>query len=101
MGHQYKISDLSPVCFWDVDKSKLSWEKDSEFIVERILEVGRLSDWRIICGQFGLERIAEICKGLRTMSSVDLNFISTITGTDIRDYRCYTTAQSFPTPWNS
>ena len=101
MSQVYQISDLSPICFWDVDMSKLNWEDDSEFIVARVLEVGKLSDWRVIRNKYGLTQIANICRRLKTMRAIDLNFISTITGVDKQEFRCYTTTRLHPTLWNS
>lgn len=101
MEQSHQISDLSPVCFWDVDSSLLDWADDAEFIISRVLEVGKLSDWRIIRDHYGVEQIADCCKHLRTMDLVDLNFIATISKTDKRSYRCYTTTQLHPTLWNS
>ncbi|MFT5385977.1 MAG: hypothetical protein ACI81W_003389, partial [Saprospiraceae bacterium] len=40
----FKISDLSSYLFWDVDKSKLDFEKSSVFLTERVLEYGLMKD---------------------------------------------------------
>jgi hypothetical protein len=50
---EYKISDLSPHLFWDIDSSGLEWQKIVNYIVEKVLIYGVLSDWKIINQIYG------------------------------------------------
>lgn len=95
------ITQFSSGLFWDVDISDVSIMNYPSFVVERVLSHGKLDDWRLIVKIYGLPRIAELCMQLRTMNPVDLAFVSAVTHTDKTAYRCYNTAQSFPTLWNS
>lgn len=94
-------TELSPQLFWDMDKSQYDVDKYPEWTVQRILERGRLSDWQLILNYFGLDRIVAICKTLRTLPPEALSYICLISNTNKEDYRCYHTAQSNPTLWNS
>ncbi|MCR5192740.1 MAG: hypothetical protein K6D59_05490 [Bacteroidales bacterium] len=92
---------LSPYLFWDIDKEHFDAEKNSAQLIKRVLEYGELDDWHIICDHYGLERIANDCKTLRTLRPEALSFVCVVTDTRKEDYRCYNFKQSFPTPWNS
>lgn len=35
----YEIADLSPHLFWDVERENISWQKDSHFLVQRVLPI--------------------------------------------------------------
>ena len=60
-----------------------------------------MNDWRLINQYYGLSRIVNECKQMRTLDPVCLSFICTISHTKEEEYRCYHFRQSFPTPWNS
>ncbi len=95
------ISKLSPVLFWDIDKSQFDLDKNAIQIVQRVLEYGELSDWLLIRDYYGLDKIVELCKQMRTLDPVCLAFICNISGTQKEEYRCYRFRQSNPTLWNS
>lgn len=69
-------------------------------IIQRVLEYGTMDDWRIIRSYYGIDKIANICSKLRTLDPVALSFISSISHTDKKEYRCYRTRLSNPTLWN-
>lgn len=95
------VMQLSPSLFWDVDPKTISIDDFPAFIVMRVLERGEINDWRIIRDYFGIPRIAEICKNIRTLDTISFAFISAISNTPKEDYRCYYTRQLTPTLWNS
>ena len=101
MSQKEVLSNMSDVLFWDVDKSQTDMVKHSAFIIQRVLEYGEWQDWRLLVSYYGLNRIVEVCKRLRTLDSVCLSFIATVSDTRKEEYRCYHMAQSSPTLWNS
>ena len=101
MDNRNCLSQLSPVLFWDVDKAMADMDKYPAFFIQRVLEYGQLSDWRLLVKYYGLDKIVSVCKSLRTLDSVCLSYICTISNTRKEDYRCYHIAQSNPTLWNS
>lgn len=94
-------NQLSQYLFWDIDLSLLDVESNSAQVNQRVLEYGELDDWRKIRDFYGLERIVNDCKRLRSLNPKALSFVCAITGTKKEDYRCYHIRQSIPTPWNS
>lgn len=55
--------------FWDVDREKLSSEKDWYFIIERILEFGDIDDVLWMETTFPRDKIAETIKKSRVLSN--------------------------------
>lgn len=101
MSNRDVISKFSPNLFWDADVSTMSMEHSSSYIIQRVLEYGQMNDWRLINQYYGLERIVNECKQMRTLDPVCLSFICTISHTNKEDYRCSHFKQSFQTSWNS
>ena len=101
MSSQECIGRLSSHLFWDIDLAKADMDRAPAQIVQRVLEYGELSDWRLIRDYYGLDKIVEVCKQLRTLDPVCLSYICAISQTRKEDYRCYRTRQSNPTHWNS
>ena len=92
---------MSQYLFWDVDKEKLDMNQYPAYVIPRVLEYGNMDDWRLLNKFYGLDKIVEVCKKIRTLDPMCLSFICTISHTNIEDYRCYHFRQSFPTLWNS
>jgi hypothetical protein len=101
MSAKESLSKLSKMLFWDMDMEQVDMDTCPSQIIQRVLEYGTLSDWRIIRSYYGLEKIVDVCRKLRTLDPVALSFISSISNTDKKEYRCYRTKQSNPTLWNS
>lgn len=97
----YQVMDLSPELFWDCRQEELDWEQHERLIVQRVLQRGLMRDWTILRSLYGVMKIAEIAMHIRTLDSVTLTFISTISGTDSNRYSCSAQRLSIQTPWNS
>ena len=101
MSSKAFIEQLSPVLFWDMDKSQLDVEKHARGLIQRVLEYGTLSDWRLTRDFYGLDTVVANCKQMRTLDPMALSFICAISDTKKEDYRCYQFRLSHPTHWNS
>jgi len=84
-----------------MDKSQLDVEKHAAGLIQRVLEYGTLSDWRLTRDYYGLANIVAYCKQMRTLDPMALSFICAISDTKEEEYRCYHFKQSHPTLWNS
>ncbi len=91
---------FSPNLFWDVNISSLEMEKDKRFIIQRVLEYGTLSDWKIIKNCYGINKITKEMQKVRVLDNVSLSFISTIANIKKESFRCYILKQSQPPHWN-
>lgn len=91
---------LSKHLFWDVDKEQADMNLYPSFFIQRVLEYGTVEDWKIIRSYYGMKKIVDVCKSLRTLDSKALSYICLISNTRKEDYRCYHFTQSTPTLWN-
>lgn len=89
MTNKNCIERLSAACFWDTNRDEFDMDQYPAFIIARVLEVGNINDWKTLVAYYGIERIAKECMTLRHMSSQDLAFVATMSGTKREDYRCY------------
>ena len=100
MSKRANILDFSKHLFWDVDRATIDFEKHKSYIVKQVLEYGLINDWRLIQKYYGLEQIAEISKSFRELDKKALSFISFLSKTPIKEFRCFTYQQSNPQYWN-
>ena len=61
------MTSLSEHLFWDVDRSTIDPENHTAWLVKRVLEYGRWSDWQALVGQYGKPRLAEIVVTIRSL----------------------------------
>ncbi len=101
MSERECINKLSKSLFWDIDIDKFDMHTCPEQIVQRTLEYGTMDDWLLVKDYYGLPRIVELCKKMRTLEPTCLSYICCISNTSKEEYRCYHTAQSNSTLWNS
>lgn len=100
MSEKECINNLSKILFWDIDMDYVDMDSCPSQIIQRVLEYGTLNDWSIIRSYYGLDKIVDECRKLRTLDPIALSFISTISHTDKKEYRCYHTEQSNHTHWD-
>jgi hypothetical protein len=85
--------------FWDVDAGKVDVERHAGLIIERVLELGRLVDWRRVLGYYGEDRVKEVVTELRELSPQVVSLCCAVFGIQKEAFRCYT-GRPFPrAPW--
>lgn len=99
--NKFDVHELSPHLFWDTDINSLEPDKHLAFITQRVLEYGLLSDWIKFYKHFGLEKIAEAAKTLRNLDKKSLHFIAFLSGSDLNEFKCYTTKPLTQSHWLS
>lgn len=101
MNSEITIKDFSQHLFWDVDLATFDLFKYKEFMVGRVVEYGKLSDWELIKLLYGKDKIREISLNLRSLDAVSLSFLSTIFNIDKSEFRCFKHRQLVQNYWNS
>lgn len=94
------IKGLSKTLFWDVDIATIQYDKHAPFVVDRVLSMGSLEDFKIIKAYYGKPKLKRIAKNLRYMDVRVLHFCSVYFKVPISDFRCYTTTQLNQTHWS-
>ena len=100
MNYQPQIQQFSKHLFWDVKLTGIDFEKHKSYIIKQVLEYGLIDDWRLIQKYYGIEQIAEVSKSFRELDKKALSFISFLSKTPLKEFRCYTYQQSTPQHWN-
>ena len=93
-------SQLNKALFWDIDFNSLNGEKHARFIIERVVQKGDISDWKLIKAYFGLEKIKSEVVKVRHFNDKTLNFVSVILKIPKEDFRCYNIKASTQKHWD-
>ena len=64
------MEQFSPHLFWDVRKEDIDLDAHAQYVIQRVLEYGLLGDWNLIKSYYGLPKIVETAKGLRSLEPV-------------------------------
>lgn len=101
MRNEITIDDFSRHLFWDVDLSVFDIHNHREQLTFKVVEYGKLSDWRNLLWLYGKEDVKNIVLNLRNMDVVTLSFLSLYFNIDKEHFRCYKHKQSVENYWNS
>ncbi len=94
------ILNLSPHLFWDVDRIGMDPFKSKRFIVQRVMDYGLMSDWKLIYSFYGLDEIAQTALTIRELDPKSAAFIALLSQIPIEKFLCYNTVSSRPPHWN-
>lgn len=61
--------------FWDIDHTKLDYQKCKKFIVERVAEWGRHNDYYAILNLYGEDEVREIIKKCTCFPEFVIEFV--------------------------
>ena len=85
--------------FWDTNYDTIDWEKNSQYVICRVLDRGSMEDWRAIKAYYGIEKIIQAAKETRYLSKKSVYFISAIYEVPLEEFRCYRLMESQPEQW--
>ena len=94
------IKDLSAHLFWDVDREQVDIIVSKKLIIQRVLELGTLEDWKVLVQMYGLKGIDEVAIRLRSLDDKTVSFLCTTFNRKKEDFRCYRLKQSAPNFWS-
>lgn len=93
--------NFSSQLFWDVDPAEVDIQGNKRWLIARVLEYGRLTDWKALRAVYSLTEIVETAQSLRSLDARTVSFLCVMGRVSKESFRCYTLRQSNPTPWNS
>ena len=101
MNSNKKIANsFSKHLFWDIDIEKIDFNKNSKFVISKVLQYGLYPDWKLLVKLYGLKHIADTAKTIKELDKKTASFLCAITNTSKTDYQCYSTNQSVAQHWN-
>ncbi len=72
-----KVSDaFDKNLFWDVNPEKLDWERNSRFIIGRVMVRGGMNDMNVLMKLYTRSQIIDAVKKSRDLDAVTHNFCS-------------------------
>ena len=80
--------------FWDCDPKALDSRKHRKFIIARVLNRGRMSDWRSLKQLYSDEELRHEVVGLRDLNPKALAFCSIYFDIPKETFRCFTKTPS-------
>lgn len=94
-----KVQDLSPHLFWDVSILTLDLDEHAHYIIDRVMSLGTMEDFKIIKSYYGIEIIKRVVKQARYLDNKVLHFCSVYFNIPLTDFRCYTLKQLTTSHW--
>lgn len=87
------IPDVGLYAFWDVDKTKLNFFQDKDFIISRMFERGKLDDVLKIISFYGLPESQKILLHNKYLSKEGIHLAHVLLGIDLEDFSAYATPE--------
>ena len=94
------ISQLNKVYFWDVDFAKLDKSKSKRLIIERVINLGNLSEIKLLREIYTADEIRQTLCNLNYLDPKTLNFGSLLFNIPKTRFKCYIKKSSAHKPWN-
>lgn len=91
-----QIIHLSPRAFWDVDMSKMDYQKKSTYIIRKVFEFGSLEDVLEVWSYYGDEKTKEALLTAPYLMEKTMRFASTLFNVPSSAFKCFTTKQYHP-----
>jgi len=92
--------DISSLAFWDVDFEKINFEKNSLFVMEKVLNYGLWNDIIELIKFYGEDRIRREIVNATYLSKEVLNFVCFYFRLSPDDFKCYKSRQLQSPHWN-
>jgi hypothetical protein len=74
--------------FWDVPFETIDVEKDSHFIIKRVLDRGGVTDIRWLLNTYHKDKIQDVLTGTKDLSRITGNFWADVLGLDKGQVLC-------------
>ncbi len=83
-----KKLSFNKTLFWDVDLKHLDYNKNADFIIERVLNYGDKKDYKEIKNNYGLKKIKQTAKKVNYINKKNINFWSIVFNIPINLFKC-------------
>ena len=88
---------LRPSLFWDISLKNLDEQKDADFIIGRVLDIGNLKEWKAVEDLYGLSKIKKAAENHIFSDFRSTNFWSIMLNIPLKNLKC-TRKLSLKTP---
>src|SRR6187402_2865596 len=84
-----QVQDFSTYLFWDVNISNLSLDQHASYIIDRVMSLGTIHDFRLLIAYYGKQKIGEVLQDMRYLDEKVLYFCSLYFNIPLSDFRCF------------
>ena len=71
--------DLPTYLFWDMDTSRLDVDRSYKLVIERVIQLGTLPQWKETQRYFGAEKFLEVAAWSKQLSPKEIRFTELFT----------------------
>jgi hypothetical protein len=86
--------------FWDIDYNRLDNQKDKLLIIDRVLSLGNLSEFKEIYNYYGIKTIQSEISRVGYLDPKTFEFVVSFFNLKRENMRCYIKKLSQPQHWN-
>jgi hypothetical protein len=79
MANERKRLSLPDYLFWDMDTTRLDMEYSYQLVIERVIQLGTLEQWRDAQQYYGKERFLEVAAASKQISQRERQFTELFT----------------------
>ena len=83
-------SNISSSLFWDIDISKLDWNRHKQLIVERVIQRGSLNAIKEVTDHYGIQELKSIIRQIPYLEKRDIAFVHIYFDIPLNELKCYT-----------
>lgn len=65
---------INPALLWEYDLETFNYDKSYKIVIERILQLGNLQEWRNMVRYYPMEKIKEVIEWSRQLDKRDKEF---------------------------
>ena len=69
-----KKPNIQSRLLWEYDVEKFNWERSYKIVIERVIQLGWLEDWKEMYKFYGPEKILETVEWSKQLDKRDKNF---------------------------
>ncbi|MFP3043902.1 hypothetical protein LQZ19_18975 [Treponema primitia] len=84
---------FSKVLFWDVNSEAIDYDKQIEFVLERVFLKGTEDDERAALEYYGFNKIKKTAMRLTYLDKATLAYLSAVLNVKQRKFKCYKNVQ--------
>jgi hypothetical protein len=77
--------NISPTLLWEYDLDKFNFDKSYKIVIERVLQLGNLEEWRSMFHYYGEEKILETIEWSSQLIDRDKKFSKFFLKSDFLD----------------
>jgi hypothetical protein len=85
---------FSNVLFWDTNIEAIEYDKQIDFVLERVFLKGTENDERAAVEYYGINKIKKVAMRLNYLDKATLAYLSAVLHVKPRRFKCYKNVQS-------